>query len=148
MAIRFYRSRDPYGEFSNFSRHGFELDGAEWPSVEHYFQAQKFPGTELAERIRTASTALDARKLGRSRSEPLRPGWDAMKDDVMRKAIRRKFEAHARLQHLLLSTGDEEIIENSPIDSYWGCGKDGTGHNMTGKILMEVRATLRERMVQ
>jgi predicted NAD-dependent protein-ADP-ribosyltransferase YbiA (DUF1768 family) len=44
-----------------------------------------------------------------------------------------------------LATGDEEIIENSPIDSYWGCGADGQGKNMLGKILMETRDILRER---
>ncbi len=27
MAIFFYSTKDPYGEFSNFSQHPFELDG-------------------------------------------------------------------------------------------------------------------------
>jgi N-glycosidase YbiA len=143
MTIRFYRSRDAYGAFSNFSRHGFEIDGAYWPTVEHYFQAQKFPGTPLADQIRQARTAMDARNLGRTRSVPLREGWDEMKDDVMRRAIRLKFETHSELRELLLSTGEAEIVEDSPVDSYWGCGKDGSGRNMTGKILMEVRDALR-----
>jgi ribA/ribD-fused uncharacterized protein len=43
-----------------------------------------------------------------------------------------------------LSTGDEEIVEDSPIDSYWGCGADGKGQNNLGKILMEVRSRLRK----
>ena len=38
---------------------------------------------------------------------------------------------------------DEEIIENAPHDFYWGCGRDGTGRNMLGRILMEVRTALR-----
>ena len=44
MAIEFYSTRGPYGAFSNFSPHGFELDGHWWPTSEHYFQAQKFAG--------------------------------------------------------------------------------------------------------
>lgn len=36
-------------------------------------------------------------------------------------------------------------MENAPRDSYWGCGADGSGKNVLGKILMEVRATLRAR---
>ncbi|HKC73877.1 MAG TPA: NADAR family protein, partial [Chloroflexota bacterium] len=43
MTIYFYSTREkPYGCFSNFSPHGFELDGVWWPTSEHYFQAQKF----------------------------------------------------------------------------------------------------------
>src|SRR6266566_10027691 len=42
MTIYFYGSKgQPYGCFSNFSPHGFELDGTWWPTSEHYFQAQK-----------------------------------------------------------------------------------------------------------
>lgn len=58
----------------------------------------------------------------------------------MRQAIRRKFQTHAELRELLVSTEDEELVENSPKDYYWGCGADGSGKNMTGIILMEVRA--------
>jgi len=46
---------------------------------------------------------------------------------------------------VLLSTGDEQIIENSPIDYYWGCGADGSGKNMLGQVLMEIREILRDR---
>lgn len=39
MTIYFYSTREqPYGCFSNFSRHGFELDGAYYKTSEHYFQ--------------------------------------------------------------------------------------------------------------
>ena len=40
VAIHFYSTTGPYGGFSNFSHYGFELDGAYWPTSEHYFQAQ------------------------------------------------------------------------------------------------------------
>jgi hypothetical protein len=61
----------------------------------------------------------------------------------MRKAVLRKFETHKDIREVLLSTGDELIVENSPIDYYWGCGKDGSGKNRLGEILMEVREILR-----
>jgi predicted NAD-dependent protein-ADP-ribosyltransferase YbiA (DUF1768 family) len=41
--------------------------------------------------------------------------------------------------------GGVELIMNAPSDYYWGCGADGSGKNMLGRILMEVRAILRER---
>jgi ribA/ribD-fused uncharacterized protein len=43
----------------------------------------------------------------------------------------------------LLLTGDHILIEDSPIDYFWGCGADGTGENYLGKILMSVRGEIR-----
>jgi N-glycosidase YbiA len=43
----------------------------------------------------------------------------------------------------LLATGDDLLVENAPGDYYWGCGKDGSGKNRLGTILMEVREILR-----
>lgn len=143
MTIYFYTTRDKYGCFSNFSSHGFELDGVYWPTSEHYFQAQKFAGTPHVEQIRQVKTAKDAAKMGRDRKRPLRPDWEQVKDDIMRKAVLRKFETHADIREILLATGDELIVENSPIDYYWGCGADGSGKNRLGQILMEVREILR-----
>lgn len=145
MTIYFYTPREqPYGCFSNFSRHGVDLDGAWWPTTEHYFQAQKFTDASYMERIRAASSPKQAAELGRSRKMPLRPDWEKVKDAVMLKAVQRKFELHAEIRAILLSTGEEELIENAPGDYYWGCGADGTGRNQLGKTLMVVRATLRE----
>ena len=142
MAILFYSTRGKFGAFSNFSRHGVELDGLWWKTTEHYFQAQKFLDAEYKEKIRTAHDPKTAATLGRSREFKLRDDWEHIKDDVMRKAVRTKFQMHSELRELLLSTGNEEIIENAPGDYYWGCGKDGTGKNMLGKILMQIREEL------
>ena len=143
MTIYFYSTQGPYGCFSNFSRHGFELDGVYWPTSEHYFQAQKFSGTHYAEAVRLAKTPKEAARLGRRRDWPLRSDWEAVKDEIMRRAVQRKFESHADLRAILLATDDEALIENSPGDYYWGCGAEGIGQNRLGQILMEVRARLR-----
>ncbi|BAY10694.1 NADAR family protein [Calothrix sp. NIES-2098] len=145
MTIYFYSVREQYGCFSNFSPHGFELDELYWPTSEHYFQAQKFVGTLHLEQIRLVKSPKDAARMGRERSRPLRPDWEEVKDDIMRMAVLRKFETHADIREILLATNNEEIIENSPIDFYWGCGSDGSGKNMLGIILMEVREILRSR---
>jgi predicted NAD-dependent protein-ADP-ribosyltransferase YbiA (DUF1768 family) len=47
------------------------------------------------------------------------------------------------IKGLLLATGDEELIENSKSDFYWGCGWNGTGLNKLGKILMAFRSKIR-----
>ncbi len=147
MPIKFYRGRDePYGCFSNFSRHSFEVDGTPWQTVEHYFQATKFAGTPREEAIRLTPAPMDAKNMGndRNRSDyPLRPDWESVKDDVMRRAVRAKFAQNADIRAVLLGTGEEELIEDAPNDDYWGCGERGTGKNMLGKILMAVRGELR-----
>ena len=142
MTIYFYSTTDKYGCFSNFSRHAFGLDNNYWKTSEHYFQAQKFAGTAYEETIRRAETPKKAASLGRSRRFPLRSDWEDVKDDVMRRAVLRKFETHADIRAILLGTDDAELVENAPNDYYWGCGKDGSGKNMLGKILMETRAQL------
>lgn len=143
MIIHFYSTKDEYGCFSNFSPHPIELKGKTWPTSEHYFQAQKFAGTPDEEEIRdTPSPSIAARK-GRSRKRPLRPDWEQVKDDIMREAVLAKFEQHEDLRAVLLSTGDAQIVEKTTRDYYWGCGTKGTGKNMLGVILMEVRETLR-----
>jgi ribA/ribD-fused uncharacterized protein len=141
--ISFYSDRDvPYGGFSNFSAHGFELDGKWWRTSEHYFQAQKFVGTPWAENIREVGKPKDAANMGRDRRHPLRPDWEQVKEEVMMQALRAKFAAHVELRRLLLETGEEPIVENAPGDYYWGCGADGGGQNRLGHLLMELRREL------
>lgn len=142
MTIYFYSTQEDYFEFSNFSQHGFMLKEKYWPTVEHYFQAQKFPGHALAERIRTVSSPAQAKRLGRTRSVPLRADWEKVKEDIMRDAVLAKFSTHEDIKKRLLSTGKEKLVENAPRDSYWGCGSQGTGKNRLGIILMETRKKL------
>ncbi len=141
--ILFYKTGDAYGCFANFSRHGITLDGEYWPTTEHYFQAQKFAGTEHEDAIRCAKTPKNAAMMGRDRKRPLRADWEEVKDDVMRRAVRTKVAQHANVRETLLGTGDAEIIEDTSDDHYWGCGTRGDGKNMLGIILVEVREELR-----
>ncbi len=73
----------------------------------------------------------------------MRDDWEAVKEDVMINALRKKFQS-PELRQMLLSTGKQELIENSPYDRYWGCGRDGRGNNRLGKLLMQVREELRK----
>ncbi len=144
MTIYFYSTRDAYGCFSNFSRHGFELDNYWWMTSEHYFQAQKFATTDAIwyTKIRGVKSPKEAAKMGRSRCHPLRQDWEEIKDEIMKKAVLKKFQTHPDIREILLATADRLIVENSPSDYYWGCGKNGRGENKLGKILMEVRNIL------
>jgi ribA/ribD-fused uncharacterized protein len=141
--IKFYRLNEPYGEFSNFSAYPIELKGKQWPTSEHYFQSQKFSGTEHEEAIRLAKSPMIAARMGRSREKPLRSDWETVKDDIMQEALQAKFTQHPFLQALLLKTGEAELIEHTTNDDYWGDGGNGKGKNRLGHLLMELRVRLK-----
>src|SRR5580698_2210363 len=50
-------------EFSNFAAFGIDLDGAWWPTVENYYQAQKFADPALQKTIRQAAQPIIAKNL-------------------------------------------------------------------------------------
>jgi N-glycosidase YbiA len=142
--IFFYNAGDEHGEFSNFALYPVTLREEQWPTTEHFFQAQKFEDPEAQEEIRRAKTPGIAKKLGQDRSKPLRRDWESVKDAIMREAVEAKFRQHDDLRALLLATGDATLVEHTENDAYWGDGGDGSGRNMLGRILMEVRERLRE----
>jgi len=142
--ILFYRTADDYGCFSNFAAYPIEIDGQEWPTSEHYFQAQKFLDSERRERIRRTPSPMIAARLGRDRKAHLRPDWEEVKLDIMRKAVRAKFTQHDDIRRVLLDTDNATIVEHTTNDRFWGDGGDGSGKNWLGRILMEVREELRE----
>src|SRR5262249_12183422 len=132
-----------HGCFSNFSRHSIFLKGKRWPTSEHYFQAQKFAGTEHEEEVRKCKTPALAASMGRSRKLPLRRDWESVKDQVMLGALRAKFTQHEDLKQVLLGTGDAKLVEHTERDSYWGDGGDGSGKNRLGQLLMRLREEMR-----
>ncbi|MCE5279465.1 MAG: NADAR family protein [Planctomycetaceae bacterium] len=141
--IIFYSTKSENGYLSNFAAYPIELDGQIWPTSEHYFQAQKFPRTEHAVRIRQTPSPMIAARLGRSRRVPIRPDWEQVKDAVMLAALRAKFSQHPDLREMLLATGEARIVERAKKDRYWGDGGDGSGRNRLGELLMQVRDELR-----
>lgn len=140
--INFYRVSEEYGCFSNFFAAPFTLDERVWPTVEHYFQAQKFLDSENQESIRVTKSPMIAARMGRDRKRPLRKDWETVKIDLMTDAVRAKFIQHDELRKVLLSTGTATIVEHTKRDKFWGDGGDGSGKNMLGIILMRVRDEL------
>ncbi len=74
MSIRFFHPDEEYGFLSNFSAHGFDLEDRYWPTVEHYYQAQKFLDSELRERILETNSPKRAKRLGWSFADQVRLG--------------------------------------------------------------------------
>ena len=81
------------------------------------FQAHKFLATHprLAERIRQCPSPRAAlQEAGRLRRLQ-RTDWFDVNVGIMESILEDKFVQHPRLQHMLLETGDREIIEASPV---------------------------------
>lgn len=123
----------------------FTLDGKEWLSIEHYFQAMKFETTspEYFEKIRQAPDAKKARKMGASRFKKVRDDWKKVRRVVMTRAVYTRSHAHPESAKALLETGSRKLMENSQYDYFWGCGRDRRGENTYGQVLMDVREKLR-----
>lgn len=142
MAIFFYKEFGPYGYLASYSNHGFEKNGIYWKTVEHYYQAQKFDDILVKEKIINAPTPKIASQIGRSKEYKLRNDWDNIKNKVMYEAVLAKFMAHPDIAKKLIETGDEDIIEATEKENYWGCGPNKNGKNIYGKILCQVRTEL------
>jgi hypothetical protein len=92
MAILFYSPNDPYGCFSNFSRHEVQIYGHTWKTSEAAFQAMKFHPhrPDLVKLILDAETPGTAARLGRNRSYPLRKDWDLAPNDALQALLSQK----------------------------------------------------------
>lgn len=140
MAIEFSSKSSQYSEFSNFHASPFILKDKQWQTVEHYFQAQKFPGDPvLQETIRLSLTPASAKKMGRTRSPHFRTDWETVKESVMREALEAKFTQNPSLATLLKSTGSTPLKEKAFWDNFWGTGRTGNGKNRMGALLEQIR---------
>jgi ribA/ribD-fused uncharacterized protein len=153
----FKRDRAQFGFLSNFHAARVEIERHVWPTVEHFYQAQKStdrafhalilehesPGR--AKRLRSSpSPTGSARKGSYFRTNPaaFRADWWDVRLEVMQRGVRAKFEQNPELAAMLLATDFAELVEDSERDTFWGAGSNGNGQNHLGRLLMAVRQEL------
>lgn len=142
---RFPVSRtDASNPLSSYAPYPFELDDAEWPTVEHYYQAMKFEDAAYREKIRQAVTPKDAARLGKSRWQKRRKDWKKNTVTYMTRGSYIKCRQYPEVAAALLESGDIEIAEMSSYDYFWGSGRDMRGNNHFGKLWMGIRQKLLE----
>lgn len=142
-AIDFYHSDQVWGEFSNFSAHPIFLKNIIWQTVEHYYQAQKFKGSDLEDEIRSADSPMQAKEIALLNKEKYdNDKWQELKEGVMLEGLKAKFSQHPQLTKKLIETKNRSISEHTNNDHYWGDGGDDSGQNRLGELIMLVRESL------
>lgn len=130
-----------YFFLSNYYRVSFDVDGITYLNSEAAFHAYKSTNIGVRKVFGNLSPSI-AKHFGRQIE--LRPDWEDIKLDIMRKVVDAKFSQNPNLRTALLRTGDAMLVEgNTWGDKFWGVC-DGTGENHLGQILMELRDQYRK----
>lgn len=131
--------KNEYRFLSNFYKSPLVYKGKEYPTVEHAFQCAKTFDEAEQEKLRSYASPVIVKRAGKK--VKLRPDWEDVKIDIMYEILKIKF-SDPELKSLLLSTGNEILVEgNTWGDTFWGKCK-GEGKNILGKLLMKVRSEL------
>lgn len=134
----------PFRFLSNFYilENGVFLDEVYYPSVEHAYQAAKWPRNMRAQFLDVTSGR--AKKLGKEAPKFDGKKWNKKKIEVMTELVRQKFFNNPKLATMLLMTEGCQLEErNNWGDQVWGCDEAGNGENHLGQILMDVRHALK-----
>lgn len=139
-----YWFSNAFDPLNNWSAHAVQLWDQLFPTVEHGFHYRKFTETapDVAIEIIKAPSPWAAMQIERQHRTKRRTDWQDVKVGIMTELVRAKVQQNEDVRVCLLKTGTKQIIENSPWDMFWGIGKDGTGQNHMGKILMLIREEL------
>lgn len=161
MADSSYKNRDPKLEtggkmvafyerefycFSNFSSFQVKWRGKTWMTSEHAYQASRFMGRNkkptVVEKIFKARSADDAYKIAQKHKEKSFEDYRDQDLMDMESILRAKLRQNPYVRHKLAQTGNRTIVEDSPVDGFWGWGKDKKGRNELGKLWMKLRKEL------
>lgn len=131
--------------FSNFSSFQVDWMGKRWATSEHAYQASRFfeVAPELEKKVIEARSAHEAFEIAMNNKDSQRENWPEIKTEVMLDICRHKLRQNPYVLKKLLLTNNELMVEDSPVDSFWGWGPDRQGRNELGKIWMKLREELR-----
>lgn len=144
IAVKFNDLHDvPYGALSPLSPHPVTIRHQTYPSLNHYFQSQRFAGSPLEIELKGATSLWELDRLTRKAEEAHYQvaDWDSLKPDVMLLGNYFKFKQNPDALAILQQTGSKVVVYHN-ADSFWGDGGDGSGKNLLGVALMATRRRL------
>lgn len=142
--------------FSQWFASPFVVDGTRYATAEHWMMSGKARlfGDELAlAKVLANDDPSAAKAAGRGVRGFDEARWLAHRFALVVEGNLAKFSQHADLRRFLLSTGDQVLVEASPVDAIWGIGlaaadpratdpAQWAGLNLLGFALMVVRERL------
>lgn len=144
--------------FSQWWPAPFIVHDVKYPTAEHFMMAEKarlFKDEEIRSQILAAGSPKAAKELGRRVKRFNEEVWQEARFDLVIEGNLAKFNQNAALGSYLLATGDQVLVEASPVDRIWGIGmaadneqaenpEQWRGMNLLGFALMEVREWLKK----
>jgi len=159
--IFFWGENKEYGQFSNFFPSEFTVDGVKYNCSEQYFMKKKQElfdplNIVLANKILSCTNPHDIKKYGRQVKNYINDIWNEKRYEIMKQALRLKFNQNKDLKNKLKQTGNKKLYEASPYDNIWGTGfnseitlqkirenkENELGQNLLGLALEEIRSEL------
>ncbi len=83
-------------------------------------------------------------QIERQHKQKRRSDWQDVKVGIMTELVIAKVRQNKDVLECLIKTGNKQIIENSPWDTFWGVGENGSGRNQMGEILMMIREEIKD----
>jgi ribA/ribD-fused uncharacterized protein len=142
--ISFYKTDEKYGLLSNMKgKLSININGLLFYSSEAVYQSLKYPNFHLIQqKISSERSPIIAKRISKKYSEKTRDDWEENKNNIMRLTLIIKSLHCTEFYNLLRST-NEDIVEISKRDDYWGAikisDKEIKGKNVLGRLLMELR---------
>jgi type I restriction enzyme, S subunit len=146
----FLKTKDRFGGLSNMAA-GYSLlvNGIRILTSEALYQACRFPHKpDIQKLIIGQASPMTAKMVGKPHQKDSRPDWDEVRVQIMRWCLRVKLAQHwETFGELLLSTGEQPIVEEASRDPFWGAQPTHAntliGANVLGVLLTELREALK-----
>lgn len=129
----------------NFSSFKIKYHDYLYSSVEEAYQAQGFidSAPEIAEKIMKSGSAHEAKLIAHYYADLRRKDWNEVKIAIMEELLRIKLAQHPYVRKKLMETQDYILVEDSPTDGFYGCGRNRDGLNVLGHLWMKLREELK-----
>ena len=145
--------------FSQWYEMPFRVGHELYRTAEHYMMVRKarlFGDEDAATAILRATTANDAKRIGRRVRGFSDAVWTVHREEIVYTGNLAKFSQNGALRAFLLSTRGAILVEASPLDLIWGVGLSQDhpcigdvnawpGLNLLGFALTKVRVELESR---
>ncbi len=150
-SVIFCKTKENFGGLSNMAA-GFPLRvrDVDIRTSEALYQACRFPHMpDVQHKIIDERSPMTAKMKSKPFRKDSRRDWDEVRVKIMRWCLSVKLAQNwGEFGKLLLSTGNNPIVELSRKDDYWGAKatEDGVlvGKNVLGRLLMQQREQLRD----